>query len=204
MRSHPVPDGSGIRPPHAKSPCLDICSLGETDLIEGDSNLHGPPPFCDPGGGIPNGIPGEILYVSPYIYTVGIRLYAKGIDPELESATLVIEKIDDDPDMIILYQCLHGIPVHEVGPYLRRIGIITPVCHVQIILVKSHQEIRIHRSRDVVSRTPLIHDFDGFNLCPGRFIQDTVNFDIFLCSFCGVVGMIRCTAKFGLGKHRTG
>ena len=187
-------DRPGIGPLRGESPRLDVSCLGKPQLVEGDRDLGHPAGLVDAARAVPDGIPGEIL-IALQLAEVGVGLNAQGIHPELESAALVIEKVDHDDDMVILDQGIRGIPVHEMSPDLGGIRIVAAERHIEAAFIECHQELRIHGSGDVIAGKVLEWHGHHDGISPGGLIQDPVHLDGAGRPRRGVTGVVRRPAE---------
>src|SRR3990172_12675250 len=171
-----MPHVSGPGTECLKTPRLDACSSRKAELIEWNRNLHNIPPLIDFSCAVPNNVPGPV-FDSVLIAEDRIGLNSQRIHAHLNSAPLIVERIDHHSDVIILDESIDGIAVHDVGSNLRRLRIKGAKCDVKIVLIKRHETVRLYWWRDVITRGPLVSKRNNGSIFPCLLLQYSIYSD---------------------------
>ncbi len=108
---------------------------------------------------------------------IGVGLHAERIDAELERAALVVERVDHDPDVIVLDERVGVVAVHEVGADVGRRRVVRAEGDVEVRRVVGDEALGLDRRRHVVAGRPLVRQRHDGGRLPGVLVEHAVDLD---------------------------
>ena len=194
-----VAHGTRVGAPELDAPRLLPCSLGETQLVQGDRDLYDVAEIGDLSGGVPDDVPGEIFHELD-LTEDGVCLDTERIDSELEGSTFVVERVEHERDLVVLDEGVDRVTIHEVGADRTRVGVVGLESDIEIIVVIGDERLRSDRRLDLIARKPLVGQLNRCCFGPGHLVELGVDLDRRRRPQCTV--MLNCYGPRILGKAR--
>ncbi len=167
---------SRIRALQDESPRLHARRAGKPERLERDRDLDGVAQVIDTPRRAPDRVPGPVLEPLGRAEQ-RIRLAPQRIHAELEAAPLIVERIDDDVEVVVEDEAVDVVAAEVAGPDLRGMGIERATADVEAIGVIRDPADRPHGWRRVVARCPLPIERNLGRAAPSRVVERAVQSD---------------------------
>ena len=102
-----------------------------------------------------------------------VRADTVGIDLELVSGPVVVERVDNDVERVVPTQFL--ALRQTAGPNLVRVGVPHAAGHVEVVVVVEHVNRRLLGRFDVIRGPELVHVVNERGVLPDGIVEDAVD-----------------------------
>jgi hypothetical protein len=175
-RGDPVPHVARVGAEDVEAPCECAVRPREAELVEGDRELDHVAVARDLARALPDRVPGPVLD-AVQLAEDRVGLHAQRVDPELEGAALVVERVELEAHVVVLLEGRDRVPVREVGSDLRRVGVVGVERDVEARLVKGDEAFGPHGRRRVVAGEVLVGQLDDRGVRPCFVVEHAVDPD---------------------------
>lgn len=132
---------------HVDAPRLLAGGAAEAERRERDGHFDRVALRGDPACRLPDRVPRLVLPPADVVLEE-VHLHSERVDEELEAPPLVVERVQDDSDEIVLEGL---VAVREVGSDLSGPGVVSAESDIEVIVVVDDEAFRSHGGLDVVA-----------------------------------------------------
>ena len=143
----------------------------EVQRLEGDRHFRCPTLRIDAGRRMPDALPVPVDPRGRFEHRV--RAHAVGVDLELVSGSVVVERVDNDVECVIP---AHVLSLRKTaGQNLVRFGVPHPARDVEIVVVVEQVHRRLLGRLDMIRRPELVHVVNERGVLPGGIVEGAVD-----------------------------
>ncbi len=161
----------------ADAPDLAGLRAEETQLVEGNRQLHHVAFRTDAAGRIPDRVPGEVALLAALgaeLAVEPVALHPARVDAKFEATPRIVVGVQQDGDVVVLLDAL-AVAVGEVRADLFRLAVEGLEGDVEAVVVVHQAGEGAHRGRDAVARLAFEVQRDLERRSPGRLVEQAVD-----------------------------